>query len=146
MQNFFLLNLLHLINTSINIDKISDNKFSLNLNMTSSIDKNYNQNSANITNKISIETYNFYDLIQNVKYSLLPISPISKYKSNSTCVTIHDQIEFNYTIDFYSYSYRGKIFPENFIRPVTKPIMHFIFTVKKKNTKPLQIKKTLTFL
>ena len=91
--------------------KYNINNFNINNNNTNN---NYNQITENIKDKKNIVNYNFYNLVQNVKYSLQPISPNSPYKSNNTCVTIEDQIKYNYTIDFYSYEYRGKIFPENF--------------------------------
>lgn len=135
MQNLILsLSLIFLI-TLINLINLSNNS-SLEINPSNNIipektyqtsspinpneeiknpnNNNNNEKNEKITSTPRTQNYNFFNFVQKVKYLLQPIPQNSLYKSNNTCVTFPDQIKFNYTVDFYTYEYRGKIFPQNF--------------------------------
>jgi hypothetical protein len=117
------INILHLVKTNIStnennykIPNTTENITTINLkNLTDITNKNMNINTnIDITSNSNIYNYDFKNLIQGVKYNLLPLSIKSPYQSENTCVTYQDQIEYNYTLSFYQYDYQGKIFPENF--------------------------------
>jgi len=78
---------------------------------------------SNFTDQVGISTindnkniydYDFYNINYTYQLKLMDIPAGSTYKSNNTCVNFADIKNYNYSIDFNTYSYQGKIFPENF--------------------------------
>lgn len=61
-----------------------------------------------------VKNYNPLNYNSNDNYSLLPIPKSSNYKSNNTCVSYPDLIQYNYTDYFQNWANWIKVVPENF--------------------------------
>jgi hypothetical protein len=76
---------------------------------------NRNLETTNITDSfIAASDYDFRNINTSIPLKLMEIPSGSLYTSNDTCVTYPELIQYNYTVAFTDFNYRGKIFPENF--------------------------------
>lgn len=80
---------------------------------------NFNLETTNITNITNtqsslISDYDFYNINTSIPLRLMEIPSESDFKSNNTCVTFPELRQYNYTVVFTNFDYKGKIFPENF--------------------------------
>ena len=73
-----------------------------------------NKNISYQTQELDNSDYDFYNLQKNATYKLMSIPSGSNFQSNNTCVSYPELINYNNTISFKTFQYRGKVFPENF--------------------------------
>ncbi len=109
VTNFILIIVIRFVTTDANISNLNDYK------ENTINEKSTPQNSSITINNIEITNdYDFYNVNSSLYYKLIEIPVGSTYNSTNTCVNYNDLINYNYSISYKEFVYRGKIFPENF--------------------------------